>query len=55
MTPFEYRQLALEHHQVIKMRAEVVKNVDDVVEYLSLLLLVETFDDIPLNKRISPY
>jgi len=39
------------------MRAvEVVKDVDDVtLEYLSFLLLVETFDDIPLNKRISRY
>jgi len=43
-------QLALEDHQVIKVKAvELVEDCDDVaLEYLSSSLLVEAFDDIPL-------
>jgi len=43
-------QLALEDHQVIKVKAvELVEDCDDVaLDYLSSSLLVEAFDDIPL-------
>ncbi|XP_036143017.1 fatty acid synthase-like [Monomorium pharaonis] len=43
-------QLVLEDHQITKVKAiELVEDVDDVtLEYLSSLLLIEAFEDIPL-------
>jgi len=43
-------QLALEDHQVIKVKAiELVEDCDDVaLEYLSSSLLIEAFDDTPM-------